>query len=294
MQRERDFWGVARVSTERTDCPRGRPLPCPLALFPEFSVFLSCFLPPCWCCHRASAFAFGHKKKKQQPTAASASPLTPDQRVLHALNRLTFGPRPGDVAAVEAMGLDKWIDEQLNPETIDDSALEARLADYPAMRLSQHDLVERFPSNAMIRQAEQGKRGIAVEPGRARDLCGSDCGDAGATAEAGEQAAARAQATGSQWQRTASIVPAGSMAPQGGEMQAQPAAAASKASSADEFDDGAGRRYGSAASSGHDADDGSREAGAAADRGAGKEAVCRSGRDQCRDPAAGSAREEAD
>jgi uncharacterized protein (DUF1800 family) len=124
------------------------------------AVFLAALLvlPP------GKAFAFGHKKKKEQPTAASASPLTPDQRVLHALNRLTFGPRPGDVAAVEAMGLDKWIDEQLNPETIDDSAFDARLADYPAMRLSQHDLVERFPSNAMIRQAEQGKRGIPWGP----------------------------------------------------------------------------------------------------------------------------------
>jgi uncharacterized protein (DUF1800 family) len=110
------------------------------------------------------AFAFGHKKKKQQPTAESTSPLTPDQRALHALNRLTFGPRPGDVAAVQSVGLDKWIDGQLNPETIDDSALDARLAAYPAMRLSQHDLVERFPSNAMIRQAEQGKRGIPWNP----------------------------------------------------------------------------------------------------------------------------------
>jgi uncharacterized protein (DUF1800 family) len=108
--------------------------------------------------------AFARKKKKQEPTAANASPLTPDQRAIHALNRLTFGPRPGDVAAVEAVGLDKWIDEQLNPETIDDSAFEARLAAYPAMRLSQHELVERFPSPAMIRQAEQGKRGIPWNP----------------------------------------------------------------------------------------------------------------------------------
>lgn len=109
-------------------------------------------------------FAFAKKKKKEQPTAASASALTQDQRVLHALNRLTFGPRPGDVAAVEAMGLDKWIDAQLNPESIDDAALEGRLAAYPAMRLSQHDLVERFPSPAMIRQAEQGKRGLPWNP----------------------------------------------------------------------------------------------------------------------------------
>ena len=108
--------------------------------------------------------AFARKKKKADLSAASESSLTQDQRVLHALNRLTFGPRPGDVAAVEAMGLDKWINEQLSPETIDDAALEARLAAYPAMRLSRHDLVERFPSPAMIRQAEQGKRGIPWNP----------------------------------------------------------------------------------------------------------------------------------
>jgi uncharacterized protein (DUF1800 family) len=104
------------------------------------------------------------KKKKKQPIAADKSPLTQDQRVLHALNRLTFGPRPGDVQAVEAMGLDKWIDQQLDPAHIDDAALEARLSAYPAMGLNLHQLTERFPTNAMIRQAEQGKLGIPGDP----------------------------------------------------------------------------------------------------------------------------------
>jgi uncharacterized protein (DUF1800 family) len=131
---------------------------------PTISRCLAVFLAGLLILPPGEPFAFARKKKKEQPTAASASPLTQDQRVLHALNRLTFGPRPGDVAAVEAMGLDKWIDQQLNPETIDDSALQARLAAYPAMQLSQHDLVERFPSPAMIRQAEQGKRGIPWNP----------------------------------------------------------------------------------------------------------------------------------
>lgn len=113
----------------------------------------------------SDAFAFGHKKKKQPTAAAEASsPLTPEQKVLQALNRLTFGPRPGDVAAVEAMGLDKWIDQQLDPQTIDDSALEARLSAYPAMQLNLHDLTQRFPSPAMIRQAEFGRRGIPGDP----------------------------------------------------------------------------------------------------------------------------------
>ena len=52
------------------------------------------------------------------------------KRALHALNRLTFGPRPGDVDRVTAMGVDKWIDQQLHPEKIDDRALDARLAPF--------------------------------------------------------------------------------------------------------------------------------------------------------------------
>jgi uncharacterized protein (DUF1800 family) len=131
---------------------------------PTISRCLAAFLAALLILPLGEPFAFARKKKKEQPTAANALPLTQDQRVLHALNRLTFGPRPGDMAAVEAIGLDKWIDEQLNPETMDDSALQARLAAYPAMQLSQHDLVERFPSPAMIRQAEQGKRGIPGNP----------------------------------------------------------------------------------------------------------------------------------
>jgi hypothetical protein len=47
-----------------------------------------------------------------------SQPLSKDQEVLHALNRLTFGPRPGDVEAVRKMGLKKWIDQQLHPERI--------------------------------------------------------------------------------------------------------------------------------------------------------------------------------
>lgn len=108
-------------------------------------------LPP------GDAFAFGHKKDKKLKTGADKSPLSQDQRALHALNRLTFGPRPGDVAAIETMGIDQWINQQLHPETIDDSALEARLSMYPAMQLNLHQLTEHFPSQAMIRQAERGK-----------------------------------------------------------------------------------------------------------------------------------------
>jgi uncharacterized protein (DUF1800 family) len=50
-----------------------------------------------------------------------------DLTITHVLNRLTFGPRPGDVDRIRAMGLASWIDQQLHPERIDDSAAVALL-----------------------------------------------------------------------------------------------------------------------------------------------------------------------
>jgi uncharacterized protein (DUF1800 family) len=91
---------------------------------------------------------------KRGPTAGI--PQTKgESRVEHALDRLTFGPRPGDVAAVEAMGLDTWFEMQLNPSKIDDSALNARLAQFPAMQLPQQELMARYPSQQVVRQMAQ-------------------------------------------------------------------------------------------------------------------------------------------
>src|SRR5580704_8841777 len=88
------------------------------------------------------------------------APLTQQERVLHALNRFTFGPRPGEVEKVHQMGLQKWFLEQLQPQTIDDSAFEQRMMEYPALKLSQDELIKQFPSQQMIRMAE--KRDVAT------------------------------------------------------------------------------------------------------------------------------------
>jgi len=79
------------------------------------------------------------------------------QRALHALDRLTFGPRPGDVDAVMAMGVDKWIDLQLHPERIDDSALQARLSGYRTLQMSTREMVLEFPPNAIAKAVMEGK-----------------------------------------------------------------------------------------------------------------------------------------
>ncbi len=95
---------------------------------------------------------------------ATAQPLPSRERALHALNRLTFGPRPGDLAAVEAMGLSRWFEMQLNPGSIDDSSLDARLAQYPAMGLTIAQLEARYPGPQEIKQIESGKLGLPTDP----------------------------------------------------------------------------------------------------------------------------------
>jgi len=84
--------------------------------------------------------------------------LTEDQAILHALNRLAYGPRPGDVERIRQMGLEKWIDQQLHPESIDDSALDKRLENYPTLDMSTRKLLEEFPPpNQAAKQAGETK-----------------------------------------------------------------------------------------------------------------------------------------
>ena len=88
------------------------------------------------------------------------------KRAVHALNRLTFGPRPGDVQQVMAMGVDRWIDEQLHPERIADSSVESRLAQFRTLRMSPKDIAEEFPDGQMIKQVLDGKRSMPSDPAR--------------------------------------------------------------------------------------------------------------------------------
>src|SRR5947208_14828993 len=71
------------------------------------------------------------KDKKQKPDPAlkglPITELSPDEAILHALNRLAYGPRPGDVERVRQMGLAKWIERQLNLNSIGDKWVGARL-----------------------------------------------------------------------------------------------------------------------------------------------------------------------
>jgi uncharacterized protein (DUF1800 family) len=84
--------------------------------------------------------------------------LTEDEAILHALNRLGYGPRPGDIDHIRQIGLERWIDQQLHPESIDDSAFDQRLAKYPTLHMSSRELLEQFPPPNQAAQQEGGSR----------------------------------------------------------------------------------------------------------------------------------------
>jgi uncharacterized protein (DUF1800 family) len=105
-------------------------------------------------------FALGRKKDKP----AGATQMDAQKRAVHALNRLTFGPRPGDVERVTQMGVEKWIELELHPDKIDDSALDARLAPFRTLRMDTKEIVETFPPNQLIKQIADGKASLPRDP----------------------------------------------------------------------------------------------------------------------------------
>lgn len=112
-------------------------------------------------CASASLIAVEKNKK-----SAAAGRMDEEKRALHALNRLSFGPRPGDVEKVRAMGVDKWIEQQLNPSKGDDAALEARLAPLRTLHMSTREMMEEFPPPQVIRAIAEGRLSLPSDPQR--------------------------------------------------------------------------------------------------------------------------------
>src|SRR5712692_6844136 len=146
------------------------------------------------------------RKPKTDP-ALKGLPITelsPDEAILHALNRLAYGPRPGDLERVRQMGLAKWIEKQLNPNSIDDQAMEARLQDYPTLRMSTAKLIDEYPQpkqaekqaekQVQARTQQEQRRGDAAAETVSRDMQASQGQAAnGGAAEAPQQTAANAK-----------------------------------------------------------------------------------------------------
>jgi uncharacterized protein (DUF1800 family) len=112
----------------------------------------------------ASLIAVDKAKSKSATTAAGR--MDEEQRVAHALNRLTFGPRPGDVDKVRAMGVDKWIEQELSASQAEDAGLTERLAALRTLSMSTKEMMEAFPPPQVIRAISEGRMGMPSDPQR--------------------------------------------------------------------------------------------------------------------------------
>src|SRR5947199_9180445 len=94
---------------------------------------------------------------------AQHAALTPRDSALHALNRLAYGPRPGDIDRVAAAGVMKWIDRQLNPGKIDDGPLAARERQFAILDHDRGELARLYVAAQRQRRQRKPEAGPAMD-----------------------------------------------------------------------------------------------------------------------------------
>jgi uncharacterized protein (DUF1800 family) len=107
-----------------------------------------------------SAQSSGAKKSPARSAVVRSDirELPADQQIIQALNRLTFGAKPGDALKVRGIGLDNWMDQQLHPEKIDDSAIEQFVANYSVLHQDQNALLQQYAQQQRERQQVRRER----------------------------------------------------------------------------------------------------------------------------------------
>ncbi|HEY9402234.1 MAG TPA: DUF1800 domain-containing protein, partial [Pyrinomonadaceae bacterium] len=100
-----------------------------------------------------AAFQPGAALAQKMPTAAKSARLGDEQRILHVLNRLGFGARPGDVERVRKLGLENYIEQQLAPERIEDAATEAKLRGLSSYWMTTAELYAKYPQPGRLLRA---------------------------------------------------------------------------------------------------------------------------------------------
>jgi uncharacterized protein (DUF1800 family) len=117
-----------------------------------------------------------------------AQPLARDKQAAHVLNRLAYGPRPGDVEAVRPLGAEAWIRKQLHPgRVLQSAALETRLRALVSVQLPTWELFERYqqppaglsarPPLEQLLRAEQVAKVQSGTPDERRAILGTLTGD---------------------------------------------------------------------------------------------------------------------
>lgn len=98
------------------------------------------------------------------PTHAAPTPVNP--KVLHIINRLSFGPAPGDIKKVEAMGVESYIKQQLSPDSIPEpESLTRQLSQMKTLRLNPVQLLQYATTIPDVKKPDQPKKKAGIRPG---------------------------------------------------------------------------------------------------------------------------------
>ena len=103
-------------------------------------------------------FTVGATAQMMQKT--SAKQLTEDQKILHVLNRLGFGAREGDVERVKALGINKYVEQQLNAVSINDLTADAKVKNLDVLKMSNEELFAKYPNQAAVLLAVAQKNNL--------------------------------------------------------------------------------------------------------------------------------------
>src|SRR4029079_16641967 len=109
---------------------------------------------------RAAALALSAAFAALLSHPSAASFPRDDRSIVHVLNRVAFGARPGDLEKIRAIGLQQYIEQQLHPERIDNQAMNARLADLRTIAMSSREISEQF-EQPMLAARQQRQRAAA-------------------------------------------------------------------------------------------------------------------------------------
>jgi uncharacterized protein (DUF1800 family) len=93
-----------------------------------------------------------------------SAPLSPEQRIIHFLNRTSFGPTPKEVQKITRVGIRAYLSEQLAPETIPDNSIDDRVAELKTMRMNSRELFELYPPASIAKERGMAMAGAMNAP----------------------------------------------------------------------------------------------------------------------------------
>src|ERR1700685_2317981 len=125
------------------------------------------FLTPLFCglLFLAPVSAKPKPKKTSDDQKLFQKKLPKDEQLIHALDRLTFGPRPGDVDRLKRVGLKKWIDQQLHPDRLaENPILETHLQELESLHMTPLETLQHYPQKSMILAIANGRQPMPDDP----------------------------------------------------------------------------------------------------------------------------------